>query len=72
MNNETMAGIIVLAHEPIDPQLDAFTERYLNHCEWVIYDGPRALQQAEIRAKFLRDYFHYVQLRRIGKTGDVY
>jgi len=67
-----MTSIIVLAHEPIEPNHEAFTDGYLNHSEWVVYDGVFALEQAEARARDWRDYFQEVQIRRVGKIGDVY
>ncbi len=63
---------IVLATDPKDKNDQAFKDGYYQECEWSIFDGVNALDQADFFAKRLREYFKEVQVRTVGELADTY
>jgi len=62
---------IVIANDPKDVTDVAFTEGHYSYKEWAIFKGDNALHDAEREARTLREYFQEVQVRKLGKAGDV-
>ncbi len=62
---------IVIANDPKDITDVAFTDGHCAYKEWAIYKGDNALYDAEKEASALREYFKEVQVRKLGKAGDV-
>jgi hypothetical protein len=63
---------IVLATDPKDENDQAFKDSYYEKCEWSIFDGVNALDQADFFAKRLREYFKEVQVRTVGELADTH
>jgi hypothetical protein len=63
---------IVLATDPKDETDIAFKDGYYQKCEWSIFTGANALNQADFFAKRLREYFKEVQVRTVGELKDTY
>jgi hypothetical protein len=62
---------IVIANDPKDITDVAFTEGHYPYKEWKIFKGDNALYDAEREGHTLREYFQEVQVRKLGKAGDV-
>ena len=62
---------IVIANDPKDATDVAFTEGHYSYKEWAIFKEDNALYEAEKEAHTLREHFQEVQVRKLGKAGDV-